>query len=105
MPLPYSFLMTDDQHLWSASGQTSKFNEATISTDACRRMGERSESFRRFLACTSSMSTARAPYTADVHVGRLMKLRPKANLPASERAFDHGADARAVRTVTTSSSN
>ena len=27
VPLPYSFLMTDDQYLWSASGQTSKFTK------------------------------------------------------------------------------
>jgi hypothetical protein len=27
VPLPYSFLMTDDQFLWSASGQTQKFTK------------------------------------------------------------------------------
>ena len=29
VPLPYSLLMTDDQFLWSASGQTQKFRPRT----------------------------------------------------------------------------
>jgi hypothetical protein len=106
VPLPYSFLMTDDQHLWSASGQTSKFTKYDLNGRLLAAWGTFGIIPGGFWGVHQfHVDSENNLYTADVHVGRPMKLRPKANLPASERARLITAPTRAVRTVTTSSSN
>jgi len=82
-PLPYSLLMTDDQFLWSASGRTQKFTKYDLNG--------------RLQAGTSWGTFGTIPggfwgvhqfhvdsennlYTADVHVGRPQKFRPKAGV-------------------------
>ena len=106
VPLPYSFLMTDDQHLWSASGQTQKFTKYDLN-------GRLLAAWGTFGAMPGGnwgvhqfhVDSENNLYTADVHVGRAQKYRPKPNLPASERVRLITAPHRAVAATTTSSSN
>jgi peptidylamidoglycolate lyase len=81
VPLPYSLLMTSDQYLWSASGQTQKFTKYDLS-------GKLLSSFGTFGAFPGGfwgvhqfhVDTEGNLYTADVHVGRPQKLRPRAGV-------------------------
>jgi hypothetical protein len=106
VPLPYSFLMTDDQYLWSASGQTSKFTKYDLNGRLLAAWGTFGIIPGGFWGVHQfHVDSENNLYTADVHVGRPLKFRPKPNLSAAERARLIGAPFRAVRPVTTSSSN
>ena len=106
VPLPYSLLMTDDQYLWSASGQTSKFTKYDLNGRLLAAWGTFGIIPGGFWGVHQfHVDSENNLYTADVHVGRPQKFRPKANLSAAERARVITAPTRNVRTVTTSSSN
>ncbi len=106
VPLPYSFLMTDDQYLWSASGQTSKFTKYDLNGRMLAAWGTFGIIPGGFWGVHQfHVDSENNLYTADVHVGRPLKFRPKANLSAADRARLIGAPFRAVKPVTTSSSN
>ena len=106
VPLPYSFLMTDDQYLWSASGQTSKFTKYDLNGRLLASWGTFGIIPGGFWGVHQfHVDSENNLYTADVHVGRPLKFRPKPNLSAAERARLISAPFRAVRPVTTSSSN
>src|SRR5688572_24664470 len=78
VPLPYSLLITDDQFFWSASGQTQKFTKYDLngrllfSWGTFGTMPGGSWGVHQF-----SVDNERNLYTADVHVGRPQKFRPK----------------------------
>jgi NHL repeat-containing protein len=84
VPLPYSLLMTDDQFLWSASGQTQKFTKYDLN-------GRLLASWGTFGALPGGfwgvhqfhVDSEGSLYTADVHVGRPQKFRPRAGADAS----------------------
>jgi DNA-binding beta-propeller fold protein YncE len=100
VPLPYSFLMSDDGHLWSASGQTQKFTKYDLNgrllaawgtfgampggfwggTSVPR--GQRREPLHRRRACRTAAEVSSAP-------GR----RPQ---PLDRRAHPRGDDVHAV---------
>ena len=76
---PYSFLLTEDQHLWIADGITQKFLKFDLN-------GRLLYSWGTFGAFPGGFwgvhqfhtDSQRNLYTADVHVGRPQKFRPKA---------------------------
>jgi len=84
VPLPYSLLMTDDQFLWSASGLTQKFTKYDLN-------GHLLSSWGTFGALPGGfwgvhqfhVDTEGNLYTADVHVGRPQKFRPKPGVEAA----------------------
>lgn len=75
---PYSFLLTEDQHLWIADGITQKFLKFDLN-------GRLLYSWGTFGAFPGGFwgvhqfhtDSERNLYTADVHVGRPQKFRPK----------------------------
>jgi hypothetical protein len=85
VPLPYSFLMSDDQHLWSASGQTQKFTKYDLTGRLLSSWGTFGAFPGGFWGVHQfSVDTEGNLYTADVHVGRPQKFRPKPGVnPAS----------------------
>jgi 6-bladed beta-propeller len=86
VPLPYSLLMTDDQYLWSASGQTQKFTKYDMNGRLLAAWGTFGTMPGGFWGVHQfHVDSENNLYTADVHVGRPQKFRPKPNLPASER--------------------
>jgi peptidylamidoglycolate lyase len=86
VPLPYSFLMTDDQHLWSASGQTQKFTKYDLNGKLLAAWGTFGIIPGGFWGVHQfHVDSENNLYTADVHVGRPQKFRPKPNLSAAER--------------------
>ena len=106
VPLPYSLMMTDDQFLWSASGQTQKFTKYDLNGKLLAAWGTFGAMPGGFWGVHQfHVDSEGNLYTADVHVGRPQKFRPKPNLSAAERARLISAPFRAVRPVTTSSSN
>ena len=106
VPLPYSLLLTDDGFFWSASGQTQKFTKYDLNGRLLAAWGTFGTIPGGFWGVHQfHVDSEGNLYTADVHVGRPQKLRPKPNLPASERARLISPPIRPVRTVTTSSSN
>jgi hypothetical protein len=106
VPLPYSFLMSDDQHLWSASGVTQKFTKYDLNGRLLAAWGTFGAMPGGFWGVHQfHVDSENNLYTADVHVGRPQKFRPKANLSAAERVRLIGPPTRTVPTVTTSSSN
>jgi hypothetical protein len=98
VPLPYSLLITDDQFFWSASGQTQKFTKYDLN-------GRLLSSWGTFGTMPGGswgvhqfhVDSERNLYTADVHVGRPQKFRPRAGVDA---ALLIGAPTRAVKTST-----
>ena len=86
-PLPYSLLMTDDQFLWSASGQTQKFTKYDLNGRL-----QPGASWGTFGTIPGGfwgvhqfhVDSENNLYTADVHVGRPQKFRPK---PGVDRAM------------------
>ena len=84
VPLPYSLLMTDDQFLWSASGLTQKFTKYDLN-------GRLLSSWGTFGALAGGfwgvhqfhVDEEGNLYTADVHVGRPQKFRPKPGVEAA----------------------
>jgi hypothetical protein len=75
---PYSFLLTEDQHLWVADGVTQKFTKFDVN-------GKLLYSWGTFGAFPGGIwgvhqfhtDSEGSLYTADVHVGRPQKFRPK----------------------------
>jgi peptidylamidoglycolate lyase len=103
VPLPYSFLMSDDQHLWSASGQTQKFTKYDLNGRLLAAWGTFGAMPGGFWGVHQfHVDSENNLYTADVHVGRPQKFRPKPNLSAAERVRLIGPPTRNVKT---SSSN
>jgi peptidylamidoglycolate lyase len=103
VPLPYSFLMSDDQHLWSASGQTQKFTKYDLNGRLLASWGTFGAMPGGFWGVHQfHVDSENNLYTADVHVGRPQKFRPKPNLSAAERVRLIGPPTRNVKT---SSSN
>lgn len=101
VPLPYSFLMTDDQYLWSASGQTQKFTKYDLNGRLLAAWGTFGAIPGGFWGVHQfHVDSENNLYTADVHVGRPQKFRPKPNLSAAERVRLIGQPTRNVRTVT-----
>jgi hypothetical protein len=95
VPLPYSFLMTDDQYLWSASGQTQKFTKYDLNGRLLAAWGTFGIIPGGFWGVHQfHVDSENNLYTADVHVGRPQKFRPKANLAAAERVRLIGQPAR-----------
>ena len=78
VPLPYSFLMTDDQFLWSASGQTQKFTKYDLTGQLLASWGTYGAMPGGFWGVHQfHVDPDGNLYTADVHVGRPQKFRPK----------------------------
>ena len=96
-PLPYSLLMTDDQFLWSASGQTQLFTKYDLNG----RLQE-DATWGTFGTIPGGfwgvhqfhVDSENNLYTADVHVGRPQKFRPK---PGVNRALLIGQPTRQAR--------
>jgi len=105
-PLPYSLLLTDDGFLWSASGQTQKFTKYDLNGRLLEAWGTFGTIPGGFWGVHQfHVDSEGSLYTADVHVGRPQKFRPKANLSSAERARLISPPIRPVRAVTTSSSS
>jgi hypothetical protein len=101
MPRPYSLLMTDDGYLWSADGWTQKFTKH----DRNGRLLSSWGTFGNFPGANWGVHQFHVDsennlYTADVHVGRAQKYRPR---PGVDRDLLIGQPTRAVRPVNTSS--
>jgi peptidylamidoglycolate lyase len=75
---PYSFLLTEDQHLWIADGITQKFTKFDLNGRLLYSWGTFG-SFPGGFWGVHQFSTDREGnlYTADVHVGRPQKFTPK----------------------------
>jgi peptidylamidoglycolate lyase len=100
VPLPYSLLMTDDQSFWSASGQTQKFTKYDLNGRLQSSWGTFGTMPGAFWGVHQFHVDGESNrYTADVHVGRPQKFRPRAGV---DRALLIGPPARQVAT---SSSN
>jgi hypothetical protein len=93
-PLPYSLLMTDDQFLWSASGRTQLFTKYDLNG----RLQDNA-TWGTFGTIPGGfwgvhqfhVDSENNLYTADVHVGRPQKFRPK---PGVNRALLIGQPTR-----------
>ena len=78
VPLPYSLLMTDDQFLWSASGDTQKFTKYDLNGRLLAAWGTFGAFPGGFWGVHQfHVDSEGSLYTADVHVGRPQKFRPK----------------------------
>ncbi|MGE3843326.1 MAG: hypothetical protein AB7I50_17285 [Vicinamibacterales bacterium] len=101
VPLPYSFLMTDDQFLWSASGRTQKFTKYDLAGRLLSSWGTFGTMPGAFWGVHQfHVDDDYNLYTADVHVGRPQKFRPR---PGVDRALLIGPPTRMVRPYTSSS--
>ena len=79
VPLPYSLLMTDDQFLWSASGDTQKFTKYDLNGRLLAAWGTFGAFPGGFWGVHQfHVDSDGSLYTADVHVGRPQKFRPRA---------------------------
>ena len=82
--VPYSLLMTDDQFLWSASGQTQKFTKYDLNGKLLSSWGTFGTMPGAFWGVHQfDVDSEGNLYTADVHVGRPQKFRPR---PGVDRA-------------------
>jgi hypothetical protein len=96
VPLPYSLLMTDDQFLWSASGQTQKFTKYDLNGRLLAAWGTYGAIPGGFWGVHQfHVDSENNLYTADVHVGRPQKFRPK---PGADRNRVIGQPTRAAST-------
>jgi peptidylamidoglycolate lyase len=78
VPLPYSLLMTDDQFLWSASGDTQKFTKYDLNGRLLAAWGTFGAFPGGFWGVHQfHVDSEGSLYTADVHVGRPQKFRPR----------------------------
>ncbi|MGE0449760.1 MAG: peptidyl-alpha-hydroxyglycine alpha-amidating lyase family protein [Vicinamibacterales bacterium] len=78
VPLPYSLLMTDDQFLWSASGQTQKFTKYDLNGRLLAAWGTFGTIPGGFWGVHQfHVDSDGHLYTADVHIGRAQKFRPR----------------------------
>jgi peptidylamidoglycolate lyase len=94
VPLPYSFLMTDDQFLWSASGQTQKFTKYDLNGKLLGSWGTFGTIPGAFWGVHQfHVDSENNLYTADVHVGRPQKFRPR---PGGDRNLLIGQAIRQV---------
>ena len=94
VPLPYSLLMTDDQFFWSASGQTQKFTKYDLKGKLLSSWGTFGTMPGGFWGVHQfHVDTESNLYTADVHVGRPQKFRPRAGV---DRALLIGPPTRQV---------
>ena len=78
VPLPYSLMMTDDQFLWSASGQTMKFTKYDLNGKAAGGVGHVRRDAGRLLG---RASVPRGQRGEPVHCGRAR--RTAAEVPAA----------------------
>ncbi len=75
---PYSFLLTEDQHLWVADGTTQKFTKFDTSGKLLYSWGTFGAMPGGFWGVHQFHTDSEGNlYTADVHVGRPQKFRPK----------------------------
>ena len=92
VPLPYSLMMTDDQFLWSASGQTMKFTKYDLNGRLLAAWGTYGAMPGGFWGVHQfHVDSEGSLYTADVHVGRPQKFRPR---PGADRNRLIGAPTR-----------
>jgi peptidylamidoglycolate lyase len=85
VPRAYSLLMTDDQFLWSASGQTQKFTKYDLNGKLLSSWGTFGTMPGAFWGVHQfDVDSEGNLYTADVHVGRPQKFRPR---PGVDRAL------------------
>ena len=99
VPLPYSLLMTDDQFLWSASGQTMKFTKYDLNGKLLAAWGTYGAMPGGFWGVHQfHVDSEGSLYTADVHVGRPQKFRPR---PGADRNRLIGAPTRAGSATST----
>jgi NHL repeat len=83
VPLPYSLLMTDDQFLWSSSGDTQKFTKYDLNGRLLAAWGTFGAFPGGFWGVHQfHVDSEGSLYTADVHVGRPQKFRPR---PGADR--------------------
>jgi peptidylamidoglycolate lyase len=92
---PYAFLMSDDQHLWVSDGNTQKFLKFDLAGKLLYSWG----TFGQFPGGhwgvhQFSVDSEGSLYTADVHVGRPQKFRPR---PGADRSRLIGAPTRAAK--------
>ena len=98
MRRPYSLLMTDDQHLWSADGTTQKFTKHDLTGKLLYSWGTFGAFPGGFWGVHQfHVDSEGNLYTADVHVGRPQKFRPK---PGANREHLIGRPTVAVQTST-----
>ena len=75
---PYSFLLTEDQHLWVADGTTQKFTKFDLTGKLLYSWGTFGAFPGGFWGVHQFHTDSEGSlYTADVHVGRAQKFRPK----------------------------
>jgi hypothetical protein len=75
---PYSFLLTEDQHLWVADGTTQKFTKFDTNGKLLYSWGTFGAMPGGFWGVHQFHTDSEGSlYTADVHVGRPQKFRPK----------------------------
>ena len=75
---PYSFLLTEDQHLWVADGITQKFTKFDLNGKLLYSWGTFGAFPGGFWGVHQFHTDSEGHlYTADVHVGRAQKFRPK----------------------------
>jgi peptidylamidoglycolate lyase len=75
---PYSFLLTEDQHLWVADGITQKFTKFDLNGRLLYSWGTFGAFPGGFWGVHQFHTDSEGSlYTADVHVGRPQKFRPK----------------------------
>ena len=75
---PYAFLMTEDQHLWVSDGTTQKFLKFDLTGKLLHAWGTFGNFPGAFWGVHQfSVDDEGNLYTADVHVGRAQKFRPK----------------------------
>jgi peptidylamidoglycolate lyase len=85
VPLPYSLLITDDQYLWSASGRTQKFTKYDLNGRLLSSWGTFGAFPGGFWGVHQFHVDAEGNlYTADVHVGRPQKFRPRAGVDRAQ---------------------
>jgi hypothetical protein len=75
---PYSIMLTEDQHLWIADGTTQKFTKFDLNGKLLYSWGTFGAFPGGFWGVHQFHTDSEGNlYTADVHVGRPQKFRPK----------------------------
>ena len=81
---PYALLMTDDQHLWVSDGTTQKFLKFDLAGLLLSSWGTFGEIPGGFWGVHQfSVDSDSNLYTADVHIGRPQKFKPRPGVDAS----------------------
>jgi hypothetical protein len=82
---PYAFLMSADQHLWVSDGTTQKFLKFDLTGKLLFTWGTFGQFPGGFWGVHQfSVDSEGSLYTADVHVGRAQKFRPKPGATKSQ---------------------